>query len=91
MTAQIKKFDPAVTSSTGDFWQRSVNQAAPFGIFVVKPGQVGTITVTITPAGAAGTVISGNLFVDDFAASLPPYGQQAGSELAALPYQYTVG
>ncbi len=47
--------------------------------------------MTITPAGAAGTVVSGNLYVDTFDGNVPPYGQQGGDELAALPYTYTVG
>jgi hypothetical protein len=91
MSAQARQFDPAVTSATGDFWQRSVSPSAPFGIFIVNPGQTRTITVTITPAGAPGNTVSGDLFVDDFAAFLPPFGQQAGSELAALPYEYKIG
>jgi Subtilase family/Peptidase inhibitor I9 len=91
MTAQMQAFDPAVTSTVGDYWQRSVNPAAPYGIFIVNPGQTRTITVTITPAGQPGNIVSGHLYVDDFAASIPPYAQVAGSELAALPYQYKIG
>jgi hypothetical protein len=91
MSAQAKEFDPAVSSSVGDFWQRSVNQAAPFNVFIVNPGQTRTITVTITPSGPAGNTVSGNLYVDDFADFVPPAGQVAGSELAALPYEYTIG
>jgi hypothetical protein len=49
------------------------------------------IKVTITPTGASGTTVTGHLYIDDFAASIAPYGQQAGSELAALPYEYTIG
>jgi hypothetical protein len=91
MTVAAQEFDPAVTSSTGDFWQTTVDPTAPFEIFIVKPGQTRTITVTITPAGAAGNTVSGDLYVDDFVAYVPPYGQQAGSELAALPYEYKIG
>lgn len=47
--------------------------------------------MTITPSGAAGGTVSGNLYVDDFSAFVPPYGQVAGSELAALPYEYKIG
>lgn len=91
MSVQAKAFDPAVSSEAGDFWQRSVDPVAPFSLFIVKPGQTRALTVTITPAGASGNTVSGNLYVDDLAAFLPPYGQQAGSELAALPYEYKVG
>ena len=46
--------------------------------------------MTITPSGASGTVVSGTLYVDDFVSNVPPYGQIAGDELAALPYSYTI-
>ena len=44
-----------------------------------------------TPNGASGSVISGNLYVDDIGEGVPPYGQLAGDELLAIPYEYTVG
>ena len=49
--------------------------------------------MTITPAGAKGTVVVGDLYVDDFDSNVPPpaYGQQSGDELAAFPYTYTIG
>jgi hypothetical protein len=68
-----------------------VDPAASYGIFVVNPGQTRTITVTITPAGPAGNTVSGNLYVDDLAPSIPPYGQVGGSEVAVLPYHYRIG
>jgi len=46
--------------------------------------------VTITPAGASGTVVQGTLYVDDIVGNVPPYGQLAGDELAAFPYTYTI-
>jgi hypothetical protein len=46
--------------------------------------------VTITPAGASGTVVNGNLYVDDSASAVPPYGQTSGDEMAAIPYEYTI-
>jgi hypothetical protein len=56
------------------------------------PGQTGTISVTITPAGAPGTVVQGTLYLDDFVGGVPPpaYGQSGGDELAAFPYSYTI-
>ncbi|HEY3976102.1 MAG TPA: hypothetical protein VGM79_02435, partial [Streptosporangiaceae bacterium] len=72
-------------------WEASVNPNAQFGLFVIQPGQTATINVTITPAGASGTVVSGNLYVDVLDGNVPPYGQLGGDELAALPYTYTVG
>jgi hypothetical protein len=91
MSAQIEEFDSTITSTVGDFWQRAVTPSAPFGIFTISPGQTRTITVTITPSGPSATTVSGNLYVDVFAADVQPYGQQAGSEVAALPYEYTIG
>jgi hypothetical protein len=90
MTATAKAFDSAVTSSTGDFWQQSVDPAASFSPLVINPGQTAVIDVTITPAGSSGTVVSGNLYVDDFTGDVPPYGQETGDELAAIPYTYTI-
>jgi hypothetical protein len=90
MTAITKAFDPAVTSDTSDVWLAAINPAATFSPIVINPGQTATINVTITPVGAAGTVVSGNLYVDDFISNVPPYGQIAGDELAALPYTYTI-
>jgi hypothetical protein len=91
LSATMKAFDPAVTSAPGDVWEASVNPNAQFGLFVIQPGQTATINVTITPSATAGTVVSGNLYVDVLDGNVPPYGQLGGDELAALPYTYTVG
>jgi hypothetical protein len=90
MTVETKEFDSAVTSPTGDVWLVSINPAAAFSPVVVNPGETVTVDVTITPAGASGTVVSGTLYVDNFTADVPPYGQQTGNELAAIPYTYTI-
>ncbi len=93
MTAQTKPFDSAVTSATGDIEAASINPATSFSPVVINPGQTATVNVTITPSAASGTVVSGNLYVDDFDNNVPPpvTGQQSGDELATLPYSYTVG
>jgi hypothetical protein len=93
LTATTKPFDAAVTSSTGDFWLFAINPAAGASSspVVINPGQTGVINVTIAPSGTPGTVVSGNLYVDDFTDNLPPYHQTTGDELAAIPYRYTVG
>jgi hypothetical protein len=90
MTAQTKAFDQAVTSDTGDLWLSALNPAATFSPVVLNPGQSATVTVTITPSGTSGTAVTGTLYVDDFLSNVPPYGQQTGNELAALPYSYTI-
>jgi hypothetical protein len=86
VTATTKEFDPAVSSSVGDFWLGAVGGNGGFALFQINPGQTGVITVTITPAGPAGPV-SGNLYIDDFV----PATQDSGSEIHAIPYSYTVG
>jgi len=90
MTVTTKMFDPAVTSTTGDAWLASINPAATFSPVIINPGQTAVINVTITPSGSSGTVVSGNLYVDDFVSFVPPFGQTTGDELAALPYTYTI-
>jgi len=52
----------------------ATNPAATFWPIVINPGQTATMNVTITPAGASGTMVSGNLYVDDFVSNVPPYG-----------------
>jgi hypothetical protein len=89
-TATMKEFDPAVTSDTNDLWLEALNPAEPFSPITINPGQTATIDVTITPAGASGTVVSGNLYVDTFLATVPPYDETSGDETAALPYTYTI-
>jgi hypothetical protein len=81
-----------VTATTGDVWLVAVNPSA-FGSFspvTVSPGATVTIPVTIKPSGAPGTVVSGDLYVDDYVSAVPPYGQTSGDELVALPYKYTI-
>jgi hypothetical protein len=93
LSATMKHFDPAVTSETGDLWLVAVEGLAGFDSFapvIINPGETGVINVTITPSGAPGTVVSGNLYVDDFVGAVPPYGQTTGDELAALPYGYAI-
>jgi hypothetical protein len=57
----------------------------PTGPITLNPGQTGTITVTITPAGASGTVVHGTLYIDNF-----DFLTDGGDELVAFPYTYTI-
>jgi hypothetical protein len=87
LVAHTRSFDPAVTSSTGDHWLGSVRPQAPeFHPVALEPGDSGDITVTIKPVGAKGSVVTGCLYVDADTLS-----NDAGDELTAIPYQYTVG
>ena len=90
MTASMLQFDPAVASDTGNLWLASINPATTFSPIVLNPGQTAIINVTITPSGASGTLVQGHLYVCTLLTNLPPYGQQGGDELAALPYAYTI-
>ena len=86
-------FDPAVTSSTGDLWLAGLDASSPLATVTVAPGQTATIPVTITPTGGH-RVVTGTLYVDDYSNVANQYGflsQSNGSEVAALPYKYTVG
>jgi hypothetical protein len=83
-------FDPAVTSAGGDLWLLAVNPAAAFSPVTVNPGATVTIPVTIAPKGAAGTVVSGTLYVDDYVSAVPPYSLTSGDQMAAFPYEYTI-
>ena len=98
MTATTAGFDPAVSSATGDLWLGSTNAAATFTPYVVDPGQSVTIPVTITPSGAAGTAVSGTLYVADSSFIDPDLNfddefsfTPEGSDVAAFPYSYTIG
>jgi hypothetical protein len=91
MSAVIKAFDTSVKSPQGDLWQLSTDPTAAFKPIVIDPGKSATITVTITPTGSAGSVVSGTLYVDDAVSAVPPYDQLSGDELSAIPYKYTIG
>jgi hypothetical protein len=86
-SVHTRLFDPAVRASTGDPLPAAVDAGAPAATPVtVAAGAHGTITVTITPTGARGTVVSGVLYLDDRDAVTG-----STEEVAALPYSYTVG
>jgi Subtilase family/Peptidase inhibitor I9 len=93
MTATAKAFDADVSSSTGDLWQISIDPAASFSPISLNPGRSGVIDVTITPSGAPGTVVRGDLYVDDYDSDVPPtvVDTLTGNELAAIPYSYRIG
>ncbi len=89
LSATTMPFDPAVTSSTGDLWLGYAAYAG-FQPLILNAGRIGTIYVTITPSGSSGTVVTGNLYVDDFVNGLPPYGGIYGDEVAVFPYSYKI-
>lgn len=93
MTATTRAFDPAVASSTGDFWLGALDPANKVAPVTVAPGQTADIAVTITPTGKH-RVVRGTLYVDDLSDTIQYYGmllsQPTGNDVVALPYTYTV-
>jgi len=87
-TAVTRAFDKTITSGPGDFWLSAIVASFPNETFVINPGQTRTIDVTIRPSGQAGTVVRGDLYVDD---NMEEAGVSSGSELTELPYAYTIG
>jgi hypothetical protein len=86
-TAHTRPFDSSVTTSSGDPLLADVDASAPAATPVNVPaGGHGSITVTFTPSGAPGTVVSGFLFVDTFDAVTG-----STNEVAVIPYSYTIG
>ena len=55
LVAQTKAFDPAVSSTTGDFWSASVDPSATFSPIAINPGQTAVVAVTFTPTGGPGS------------------------------------
>jgi hypothetical protein len=99
MSITTNAFDPAVSSATGDLWESAVNTSVGVAPYVAEPGQTVTITVSITPKATVGTTVRGTLYLDDDTAipeeaadTLATAGVilPGGSQLAALPYEYTV-
>jgi hypothetical protein len=84
--ANTNPFDSAVTSTSGDVWEQSVNASAPYSPLTLNPGQKGTITLTITPNAPKGTVIHGFIGVDTV-----NLATVSGDELVNIPYTYKVG
>lgn len=87
VVAQTRAFDGAVSSSTGDIWQQTVNAAsAPFTPLILAPGETGLITVVFMPGAAPGTVVRGTLEVSTFNPVTT-----SGDQVLSVPYAYRVG
>jgi hypothetical protein len=91
LDALPQAFDPTMTSSTGDMWSQINGLSSGFSPISLAPGASATIAVTVTPSGPAGMVVSGTLYVDDYALGSEFFdGPVTSDELAAIPYSYTV-
>lgn len=88
LTASVSTlaFDDTVSTPTGDYWRQSIDRKATVEPVVLPPGASATLRISITPHAKRGTVVDGRLFVD----TENPV-TASGSELAVLPYRYTVG
>ncbi|MBO0814668.1 MAG: peptidase, partial [Actinobacteria bacterium] len=84
--ANTYPFDSAVSSTSGDVWEQSVNASAPYTPVSIGPGQTRTVTLTFTPNAPRGTVVHGFIGVDTL--SLVTF---TGDQLINIPYTYKVG
>jgi hypothetical protein len=95
VTATALAFDRSMAVDTGDLQQLANGAGAYTKVSAhaveIGPGGSATVYVTITPAAAVGAVVSGTLYLDDAATGLAPDGDTTASEVAAVPYSYTVG
>ncbi|HEV7651695.1 MAG TPA: S8 family serine peptidase [Actinophytocola sp.] len=92
---QTTGFDGAVTSSTGDPFDFSVDPNGTGGTpSIIQPGQTATVQVTITPSGHSGDKVEGHLnlvtvpVLPTGATALPFNG--TGEVLQVLPYSYRI-
>jgi subtilisin family serine protease len=99
LIARTPPIDPTIDAPTGDLWKASTNINYAFTPFLVLPGGTTTIPVTITPKGAAGTHVTGVLYLSDVSFNLGFLSQTqqlidalpSASNVAAFPYSYTIG
>lgn len=94
-TVTTRAFDQTITPATGDLQQLALGAGAfakvEANVVEVPAGASVTVNVVIKPAGKAGAVVRGTLYLDDVATGLPPDGVTSSSQVAALPYAYTIG
>jgi hypothetical protein len=100
VNATTQAFDLGALPNQGDFWYGEVDfSSAPTlpafnPTFTIAPGKSKVIDLTITPSqdGSAGTVVSGTLYVDVFAAfNEIQLGGLTASDVLGIPYKYTIG
>jgi len=95
-TVTTRPFDPTVTSPVPDTVFGLVTGGSISPAYV-PAGSSATIPITITPSASVGTTVSGTLFINGFAPgsifglSSPSFESLFTSDLAAIPYKYTVG
>ncbi|MGH7882583.1 MAG: hypothetical protein ACREN8_06710, partial [Candidatus Dormibacteraceae bacterium] len=85
-TVDTYPFDSAISASSGDAWAKTVNSSAPSTPLLLDPGGSGTITLTITPNAASGTIVRGFIGIDTYNSYT-----QSGDEVGLISYTYQVG
>jgi hypothetical protein len=79
-------FDSAASADSGDEWADVTLGTTTFNPVVILPGEVGAITLTITPdPSQVGKTVSGYVYIDTYNQYLG-----TGDEVVRLPYSYTV-
>lgn len=91
MSVTTRAFDRQVSSPTGDLWLASIDPSTTLAPVVVAPGNTASIPVVIHSAGRAGTFVHGTVFIDSLAAQTPLGEVPNGNQVAAVPFNYTVG
>ncbi len=87
LAAHARVFDTSITSPPGDPQLADIDpNAAAANPVVVHPGQTVTIPVRIAASGRRGSVVTGDLFVDDNQGALGSV-----NEVTAIPYAYRIG
>jgi hypothetical protein len=95
VSATARAFDPAVTSTVPDT-VKAITTGTGLSPESLLPGATISIPITITPTAPVGTTVSGTLFLDGLSPG-SVFESTIGltalftSDLAAIPYQYTVG
>jgi hypothetical protein len=95
VSIQTRAFDPAITSTDGDYVQALTTGGAAANEVEVEPGSSVVIPITITPTGTVGSIASGTLFIiglsgpGAFVPSLGP-ADIFTNALAAIPYKYKI-
>jgi hypothetical protein len=84
--ATTKAFDPGADSSTGNIWSNAEGVTSTYTPLLLTPGKSGDITVTMSPTGAKGDLVSGFLAVETF-----NFNSVSSDQIGRLAYSYRVG
>jgi len=86
MAAHTRVFDRSVSTQRGDPLLLDVDPNAQAKVpLAVAPGKTRSVTVRFTASAVRGSVVTGDLFVDDY------QGGGDANEIGDIPYQYKVG